>query len=249
MRHAFHLRFCITLAALAFWAASAPAAILEYRAEFGNPTHTYEPFTSNILGTNYAITQPQLIGPAPLLTGGATAGDQFRIVFSAPTGSLFSLLPTQPGTFEYVVNVQFFIGQVFTAATVFTNTTAALEGASVPPPAPSFVEFISANDGENRAAATFDGMGITFKSIVITTTIPTGFVLNFRDVSPQLFFEVYSKSTQNVDPGPLISLIDEPTPQVPEPASILLVPGALALIAARNPKFREGCSRLLTRTQ
>jgi hypothetical protein len=249
MRHAFHLRFCITLAALAFWAGSAPAAILEYRAEFGNPTHTYEPFTSNILGTNYALTQPQLIGPVPLLTGAATAGDQFRIVFSAPTGSLFSLLPPQPGAFEYVVQVQFFIGQVFNGATVFTDTTASLVGASVPPPAPLFAQFVSALDGENTAAATFAGIGITFKSIVITTTIPEGFLLNFRDVSPRLFFEVYSKSTQNVDPGPLISLIDEPTPQVPEPASILLVPGALALIAARNPKFRESCSRLVTRTQ
>ena len=241
MRHTFYSSF--TLAGLIFLAASAPAAILEYKAEFGGaPIHSFEQFIdTKVGGISYTSrTKLQLTGPTPTLTGTLDPGDQFRIVFSAPSGSLFSILPRPIGSSEFGFFARFSTTQIINNLTNFVDTTASLVGASVPPPIPSRLEFVSGMSGQKSASVEFSASGFSFKSIVITTTIPAGFSDGFINVSPFLLqFEAYSVSDLNVNPGPLVSLIPEPSANVPEPASLLLVPTAMGLFALVGRKRRQ----------
>ena len=243
MRHKHQFHASITLAILVLLAASAPAAILEYRAEFGNPINSVQSSPIGFTGLfNYTyLTQFQLIGPTPTLTGTLDPGDQFRIVYSAPSGYLFNILPPPSGSFDFGFTTEFWTrsGITYTPGDV-NNTTVSFVGASVPTPLPSFVQFEHGLPGEKLARVVFASGGFSFKSIVITNTIPEGVSDGFINFTPAVLrFEVYSSSSREENARSLATLIPEPNANVPEPASIFLVTSAMGVFAlARHKRIR-----------
>lgn len=225
------------LASFALFLGSSPAAILEYRAEFGTPIYSFD--SQDGRGT----TAFQVTGPKPTLTGTLNAGDQFRFVYSAPDGQLFSILPKPSGsTFSgFFVNwwSEFNVG----LPRETPGTSISFVGASGPAPVPLSFDLSDGEFSHIRGLATFEVENFSFKSIAVTFTIPQGYSRTFTNFTPNLV-SLTAFSLNATDPGPSAVLI----PQVPEPASILLVPGSLALLALRNRRFRQICRHPVTRS-
>lgn len=224
MRHTFLFHSSLALVSLIFLTVSAPAAILEYHAEFGAPISSG--------GSGSAVTRFQLTGPTPTLTGTLNPGDQFRFVYSAPSGSLFSILPKPFGSSGVYFNADFGTTSTVNITANFVGTTVSFVGASGPAPIPTITEFIAGAPDQIFGRVSFTADDFSFKSIVITTTVPAAYSATFTDFSPYIVrFEVFSAFFGNT--GSLASLIDDPTPEVPEPATLTLsaaAVGALSLL-------------------
>ena len=208
---------------------SSSAAVLEYRAEFGSTT------TRSEGGLTYITFE--LAGPKPTLTGTLNAGDQFRFVYSAAPGFLFSIEPnlfagSQFGFYADLWTEGFlsFPQEIPGTSVEFFRLSGTVQNASY---------FAFESDASNRlhAAYVYSGGDFSFKSIGATFTIPQGFSRTFTNFSPNdVRLEAFSSQRNQ----PIASLIPDPDYNVPEPASIFLVASAMGVFAlARHKRSRS----------
>ena len=215
-----------------------PAAALVYNVDFGAPNSFFLGQTSRSFF--------QTTGPLPSLNGSLNAEDQLQLVFTAPDGFLFSILPTPAGATAGGFFAQFATADVLNNSTEFFTGTVSFAGATSAPPVPSTQVLILGDGGNLAANVEFAHDNFSFKSITASFTLPQGYSRSFNNFTPPvvIFGAIYGSRTNL---GPAAALIpDTSTPEVPEPATIFLVPGTLALLATRN--FRQRCRPLVTRS-
>ena len=93
---AFHLLFLLAVL-------QCPATTLVYNAQFTTPITDF--------GTGFVRSFFQVDGPTPTLSGTLNPGDQFQLVYSAPSGYLFRIFPppasaSTPGFFASLLSAQ-----------------------------------------------------------------------------------------------------------------------------------------------
>lgn len=209
-----------------FLIGSSPAATLVYNAELGILEGGF------LAGTGYTTFAP--LGPVPKLNGALNPGDQFQFTYSAPAGFLFRILPvTAAGTFGGFYADWWDSGQIFSPVGHPTGS-ASFAAATAPAPVPTAQAITLGTTislaSTFRAFVDFAPGDFTFKSITATFTIPSGLSKTFTDFTPATVQMIAFYSSDS-DLGPAATLVRDTSSEIPEPASALLIPGALALLA------------------
>jgi hypothetical protein len=214
------LRSSLTIMGLALLSISSPAAILEYKAVLGNPQTQYGSTT---------ITSFTPVGATPKLTGTLNPGDQFRLVYSAPVGKKFKIEPTSGLPDDYVLFADWwtdpFLNEIPTP-----GSSIQFEGLTIPTPVPIEFAFSYDTQGRIRAAAAFPASEMSFRSITLLFDLPQSISKTFTNFEPATVRLGVAKFG-SYDSTPLAFLIDDTTPEVPEPATFALSAAALAALA------------------
>jgi hypothetical protein len=184
----------------------------------------------NLRTTKFRTSTP----PAP--PSQLNPGDEFRVTYNAPEGLLFRILPIPSNIFPYEVSF-YWSADGFPSAVNSAPATVSLNRPSqslLPEPTGSFDY---TNDNRFALKGSFFTQDLTFKSITVSTTIPSGFSKSFADllVDPYIsvvFFGTDFRSTP-VALGDFVA-------DVPEPGSWLLITtSASILVLARRKLSRS----------